>query len=256
MIDLNSIKSFYPEKERGFEQFLLKEYLQYTILDIVFSSKYSQDLVFIWGTAIRLMCHSNRFSEDLDFDNFWLSPDDFDNLSIIIWQELKKQWYEAEIRNVFKWAYHCHIKLPKILKELWFSNFEDEKILIQIDTVTQDYQYRPDLKILDRFDVYRMIRVCPMPILLSKKIHSLLDRKRTKGRDMYDIVHLYKFVQPDFDYLSDKRGIRDITQMKQVLLEFCDGISLKDLANDVWPFLINPNEIRRISEFREFVAGM
>jgi hypothetical protein len=47
MIDLNSIKSFYPEKERAFEQFLLKEYLQYTILDIDFSSKYSQDLVFV-----------------------------------------------------------------------------------------------------------------------------------------------------------------------------------------------------------------
>ena len=57
---------------------------------------------------------------------------------------------------------------------------EEEKILIQIDTVRQDYVYKSDKKILDRFDVYRLINVCPADIILSKKIHALLERKRTK----------------------------------------------------------------------------
>jgi hypothetical protein len=57
---------------------------------------------------------------------------------------------------------------------------EDEKILIQIDTVKQDYVYKSDKKILDKFDIYKVINVCPISIILSKKIHALLDRKRTK----------------------------------------------------------------------------
>ena len=47
MIDLEYIKSFYSGREKIFEQFILKEYLQYTILDIIFSSKYAPHLSFL-----------------------------------------------------------------------------------------------------------------------------------------------------------------------------------------------------------------
>jgi hypothetical protein len=70
--------------------------------------------------------------------------------------------------------------LPSILKELGFSDLEDEKILIQIDTIKQNYLYNADKKILDKFDIYKTINVCPISIILSKKIHALLDRKRTQ----------------------------------------------------------------------------
>jgi hypothetical protein len=63
---------------------------------------------------------------------------------------------------------------------LGFSDLEDEKILIQIDTVKQDYLYKADKKLLDKFDIYKMINICPISIILSKKIYALLNRKRTK----------------------------------------------------------------------------
>ena len=174
MINLENIKLFYSEKEKIFEQFILKEYLQYQILHIIFGSSFWSKLSFLWGTAIRLIYNSNRFSEDLDFDNFWLQEKDFESLSLHIKKELERLWYEVEIRNVYKWAYRCYIKLPYILKELWFSNLDDEKILIQIDTVKQDYIYVSDKKLLDKFDIYAFINVCPIDIILSKKIHALL----------------------------------------------------------------------------------
>jgi hypothetical protein len=46
--------------------------------------------------------------------------------------------------------------------------------------VRQDYIYKSDKKILDKFDVYKLINVCPVDIILSKKIHALLEGKRTK----------------------------------------------------------------------------
>ncbi len=256
MINLEYIKSFYPGKERIFEQFILKEYLQYTILDIIFSSKYGSHLSFLGWTAIRLIHHSTRFSEDLDFDNFSLSEEDFEWLSEVVKWELQKLWYEVEIKNVYKWAYRCYIRLPKILRELGFSALDDEKILIQIDTVKQDYQYASDKKIIDKFDVYKMINVCPIDIILSKKIHALIDRKRTKWRDIFDIVFLYRFTQPDFDYLWAKTGIKDTIELKKTLLDFCKTISLPEMADDVSPFLINPAEVQRVLGFKEFIEGL
>lgn len=157
------------KKLPNFEQFILKKYLQYQILNIIFSSSYSSKLSFLGWTAIRLIHNSTRFSEDLDFDNFWLTENNFEDFSKYIKKELELLWYEVEIKNVYKWTYRCYVRLPKILKELWFSSLEDEKILIQIDTVKQDYTYNSDKKILDKFDIYKIINVCPIDIILSKK---------------------------------------------------------------------------------------
>jgi len=256
MINLDKIKSFYSIKEQWFEQFILKEYLQYQILNIIFNTKYAKNLSFLWWTAIRLIHNSNRFSEDLDFDNFWLDEKDFEDFSKIVKKELEILWFKVEIKNVYKWAYRCYLKLPKILKDLWFSSLEDEKILIQIDTVKQEYFYKSDKKIIDNFDVYKLINVCPVDIILSKKIHALIARKRVKWRDFFDIVFLYKITKPNFDYLENKIWIKNNEELKKCLLDFCDKVDLKEQADDVKPFLINQDEVNRVLWFREFVLSL
>jgi len=256
MINLENIKIYYSPKEQVFEQFLLKEYLQYQILNIVFSSSFWEKLSFLWWTAIRLIHNSTRFSEDLDFDNFWLEERDFENLSLYIKKELNLLWYEVEIKNVYKWAYRCYIRLPKILKELWFSNLDDEKILIQIDTVKQDYKYNSDKKIIDKFDIYKLINVCPINIILSKKIHALIDRKRIKWRDFFDIVYLYRFTKPDFNYLQAKTWIKNIEDLKNKLNDFIKDLDLIEISKDVKPFLLNQDEINRVIDFKNFIDSL
>lgn len=255
MINLENIKKYYSPKEQIFEQFILKEYLQYQILNIIFSSSFWEKLSFLGGTAIRLIYNSTRFSEDLDFDNFWLEENDFEKLSIYIKEELNLLWYEVEIKNVYKWAYRCYIRLPKILKELWFSNLNDEKILIQIDTVKQDYKYNSDKKVLDKFDVYKLINVCPVDMILSKKIHALIDRKRIKWRDFFDIVYLYRFTKPDFEYLKAKTWIKNNDELKEKLESFTNNLDLKDIAEDVKPFLMNQSEVNRVIDFKNFIKN-
>lgn len=256
MINLENIKKYYSPKEQVFEQFILKEYLQYQILNIIFSSPFWEKLSFLWWTAIRLIYNSTRFSEDLDFDNFWLDENDFEKMSLYLQKELNILWYEVDIKNVYKWAYRCYIRLPKILKELWFSNLEDEKILIQIDTVKQDYKYKNDKKILDKFDIYKLINVCPVDIILSKKIHALIDRKRIKWRDFFDIVYLYRFSKPDFDYLKAKTWIENTQELKDRLYNFIKDLDLKEIAKDVGPFLLNQDEINRVIYFKDFIGDI
>jgi predicted nucleotidyltransferase component of viral defense system len=73
MLSLDQIKEYYPENLKGFERFMLREYLQYKILEVLFDSKYANKFVFIGGTALRIVHNNERFSEDLDFDNFDVS---------------------------------------------------------------------------------------------------------------------------------------------------------------------------------------
>ena len=102
MLDLATIKKSYPENLQPFERFILREYLQYKILQNIFDSMYGKSLCFLGGTALRIVHNSTRFSEDLDFDNFGLSVADFDGLIQEIKKKLELEGYEVEIRNVFK----------------------------------------------------------------------------------------------------------------------------------------------------------
>ena len=62
------------------------------------------------------------------------------------------------------------------------SGYEEEKILVQIDTVKQSYNYRFEKFLLNKFDVFTEINVTPADILLSKKIGAAVGRKTLKGR--------------------------------------------------------------------------
>lgn len=115
MISVNQIEQYYPENLRGFKRNILREYLQYKILEIIFNSMLAPKLSFLGGTALRIVHENSRFSEDLDFDNFQLNEDDFLLLTKEIQTGLHREGYNVEIRNVLKRAFRCYIKLPQVL---------------------------------------------------------------------------------------------------------------------------------------------
>ena len=81
MLELKEIESFYPEYLRPFKSNILREYLQYKMLEAVYSSEFGRNLVFMGGTAIHIAHGLPRFSEDLDFDNRGLDKSGFEALS-------------------------------------------------------------------------------------------------------------------------------------------------------------------------------
>lgn len=256
MINLKEIEQHYPKEQRAFKRNILREYLQYKILEIIFNSKYSQDLVFLGGTALRIVYGNTRFSEDLDFDNFNITEDQFEDLARIIKKELKLQGYEVEIKNVFKGAYRSYIKIPNLLFDNSLSGFQEEKITIQIDTVPQVFDYKKEIKILNKFDVFTQIFVTPIDILLSQKIYAALNRKRSKGRDFFDIVFLFSQTQPNYQYLDKKLNVKNIEDLKDLFLDKTKGVDFDELLRDVEPFLINSQDSKKITLFREYIKSL
>lgn len=256
MLSLEQIEEYYPKNLRAFKKNILREYLQYKILEIIFNHKIANKLSFLGGTVLRIIYGNMRFSEDLDFDNFGISEKDFTELTEEIKNKLSQQGYKIEVRNVFKGAYRCYLKIPEVLFENKISNLRGEKIMIQIDTVPHNFNYKPDKKILNKFDVFTQIFTTPLDILLSQKIYAVFGRKRVKGRDFFDIVFLLQKTKPNYDYLNLKMKIKNRTELKNKLLAYTEKINFNELAKDVEPFLFNSDRSRKIKMFKEYLEGV
>lgn len=265
MLNFDAISASYPVNLRPFRRNILREYLQYKILQAIFNSPLAGKLSFIGGTALKIVHGNTRFSQDLDFDNFDLEREDFDRLSLIVKKSLELEGYQVETRNVYpaerdpasqdKKAFRCYVRFPKLLFEYGLSPIEEEKILVQFDSFGHGFKYRPERVILNKFDIFSEIFVTPADILLSQKIYAAMTRKRTKGRDFFDIVFLLGKTKPNYKYLKVKMDIADAKTLKKRLAGFCRGLDFTALAKEVQPFLFSANDSQRISAFPEFIRA-
>ncbi len=254
MLNLKEIENQYPESLRPFKRFILREYLQYKILEIVFNGPYASKLCFLGGTCLRIVHNQQRFSEDLDFDNFNLSVQEFNSISKNIEEKLTLEGYEVECKEIIKGAFHCYIRFPKILFNEGLSGHLEEKILIQLDTESQDFKFTPESIIINKFDVFTSIFITPLSILLAQKFYAVINRKRNKGRDFYDIVFLLgKGIKPDLIYIQLKLGVKTGNDLKVLIIETCNKISMKEMADDVEPFLFNPSDAKKVLFFKEYL---
>jgi len=255
MLDFQQIKDQYPPHLQGYERAILREYLQYKILQAIFNSNSASKLSFLGGTALRVVYGNLRFSEDIDLDNFGLSWQAFGGLILKLKRFLELEGFEVEISQVEKSAYHCFLRFPELLFEQELPTIKQEKILIRVDTVAQGYHYQPEIKILNKFDVFTEIRVTPPALLLSQKIYTAVNRKRPKGRDFYDITFLFGMTKPDFGFIKQKMGLGNPEELREVFLKRIVAINFDALAQDIAPFLINQDQIKRVLRFREFWKG-
>lgn len=241
MISLQDIIQQFPPKLHNFPKAMLREYLQYKILASIFSSPIAQKLCFIWWTALRIGYNSQRFSEDIDFDNRWLTKEEFKRLTKIIEYDLSLEWYEVEIRHIYKWAFHCSIKIPKILFENNLASMATEKLLIKIDTTPQGYAYRKDTLVLQRFGIVAPYKIVPKDILLSMKFSAFFSR--LKWRDMFDIVYLLgMWVKPHRWFCKHAFNIGDAITLKRAIKKRISELNLIALQKDVQPFLFDSND--------------
>lgn len=254
MISLIQILEEYAEHLRVHRESILKEYLQYKILRSIFESPYANKLAFLGGTALRIVHNNTRFSEDLDFDNFHLTEVEFIKLGEMIKKDLRAEGLEVEIGVKTEKAYHLKIRIPELLFQEGLAHMPEQKILIQVDTVPQNFSYTPSTILLNKFDVFASIKVVPKDILLAQKIYAATHRKRAMGRDFFDIVFLYGLgVQPNFLYLEKNIGVKNRSELKTYLLEKTENFDFKDLAKDTEAFLFYPKDMNKVVLFREFV---
>jgi predicted nucleotidyltransferase component of viral defense system len=254
MLSLREIRPYFPENLHRFPRFIIREYLQYKILDILYDSPFATDLCFLGGTCLRIVHGNRRFSEDIDFDNISLKEENFNDVVNEIKKGLEREGYQTELKTVMKGAWHCHIKFPGLLFEEGVSGHKEEKILIQIDTEPQHFDYEPEKVILNRFDVFTTIWSTPLPLLMAQKLYAIINRKRNKGRDFYDLVFLMgRDVKPDFNYLENKISISEPERLRVAVIAKCNQLDMNAMAKDVEPFLFDVRDIMKVEQFEDVV---
>jgi hypothetical protein len=77
------------------------------------------------------------FPEAVDFDHHGLTEKEFESISKKIKQELERDGYTIEMRNVSAGAYHCYIQFPGLLYKEGLSGHPEQKILTQLDSESQ-----------------------------------------------------------------------------------------------------------------------
>ena len=258
MISFDEIKSFFAEglrKNPAHYDYMLKEFFHYRMLDIIFSGEYASKLSFIGGTNLRILHQIQRFSEDLDFDCFDLSREEFMKLTDRIIDRLRQEGIKVEADDKEKdkklVAFRRNIVFPGLLFDLGFTGHREKKLLIKIECESHNYMYEPEKPIIQKFNVFTQIFAPSPSILLSMKTGAVLERG--KGRDYYDFIFLSGIADPDFGYLEAKFGISNFTKLYNRVLESCQETDFKLKSRDFEKLVFDQAESQKVLFFKEYI---
>ncbi len=258
-IKMSEIEKFFPDylQKGAFHEYMLKEYFHYHMLHVIYNSKYAKYLYFLGGTCLRIIHGFQRFSEDLDFDCFQYTKQNHLDLCNIIVAEFQKFGIHVEIEPIREEklkrlkAFQSTLNFPQLLQRLNLSGHEEEKFKIKIEAQSHNFQYEPESKIIQKFDVFTPIFKMPDETLLSSKICAAVQRQ--KGRDFMDVVNLLAFVKPDYDYLQEKLNVHSSAALKKLLLEKTESVPFESKIKDCRHLVWDDSELNKVKFFRQYI---
>jgi predicted nucleotidyltransferase component of viral defense system len=253
MLSMEQILSFFPNEQRFLKRNILREYLQYKILEKIFSLDEGRKITFLGGTAIHIVHGNPRFSEDLDFDNRGISMEDFSRLGEKVCEALTGEGFSVNLDMNTKGNFRGNLRFIGLLQAMEITGHREEKLLIHIEAEPQNFTYKNHLVMLNRFGVFCRINTVTADILLAQKIGCILQRPRAIGRNFYDAIFLWGKVNPNTRYLALKTGVTNATDLWNKLEARCAEISFENLSKDLEPFVTSSSEARKILFFREFL---
>ena len=256
MIQLEQIKHFFPpllRENASFQKYMIKEYIQLLILDFLSTTSFIRKIVFIGGTNLRLVKGIDRFSEDLDFDCKDLSKEEFTEMTDAIINFLKRNGFRIEVRdreNKRLTAFRRNILFPELLFDLGLSGHKEERFLIKIESEDQQISYQPVMVNIKGCGLYFPFPVPPDGVLCSMKLSAMLSRQ--KGRDFYDVMFLLAQTQPDYSFLSDMQGIKNLDELKTATADIIEKIDINKKKRDFEHLLFNKKKSERILLIEDF----
>jgi predicted nucleotidyltransferase component of viral defense system len=260
MISIDQIKKFYPASMSGnvvFQKHILKEYVQLLVLDYLSATPHVRKMTFIGGTNLRLVKGIDRFSEDLDFDCKNLPAEEFAGMSDDVLVFLQRNGFKAEARDKDKnrlTAFRRSIHFPELLFDLGLSGHREERFLLKLEAQAQGVPYAPVLGFIKGCGFFFPFPVPSDGVLCAMKISAML--ARGKGRDYYDVMFLLSQTKPDYSFLAERCGIRDLPQLKAAAEMSLQSVDLSQKRKDFEHLLFQRENSKRILNFREFIQSL
>lgn len=250
----NRLDTHYDLKSTEDELNALKEITQEVVLYALYKVGFFEKVCFMGGTSLRIIHSLDRFSEDLDFSTRQVDHsfklEEYLEKALEI---MKPYGYgltieEKDLKD--KSVQARFLKDDSIKKVLTFRHQQDErqkiKIKVEIDT-------NPPLgavektEFIDFPDDFQLLAY-DLPSLMSGKLHALLCRTYSKGRDWYDFSwYIKNNCSPNLKFLENalkQHGpwkAKDIQVdeifLKNILIKKIKSLDWNDVKKDVRKFL-------------------
>jgi len=247
MLTNNQIREF-SKLLKVNESVVAREYLQTLFLKELYDEKYSQNIFFKGGTAIRLIFGGARFSEDLDF-TVTGSKEDFNLFIVKFFNKLEK-------------LYAFTFKKRKTIVGIKYlltadSNIIDNKVFISLDFSFRENVFRPTQSIITTnypISFTSFVNHLSAEEIVAEKIRALLTRN--KGRDIYDLWFLLsKNIVIEKALVEEKLKYYKINSfIPNTLITKMSKFSKEKFVLDLKPF-VPINEREKLADFFDYTVA-
>lgn len=235
---------------------LLKEQLQYYVLNFIYNSLYGERFIFKGETCLRFCFNLPRLSEDLDFDVKNYQEFNQEELVLSLVKYFQEKLLVKEIN--YKISGKNKIIYLKFPLHQFFEEGEyfSQVLYVRIDTAPLETSFfKEEISLKSTADFSFIIKRYSLSDIFAGKIAAILTREkwegkekqpRFKGRDYFDIFWLKeKRVSPNFAYLFDVLKIGDRKKVVDLLEKKLNEASkrLVELKSDLLPFIEEQNFI-------------
>jgi len=242
-----------PQAEKAYIRNLLKESLQFYILNFVYSSPAWKNLIFTGGTCLRRCYGSPRLSEDIDL-NIEEKKFDFDAFinDINAYFSKKLQFRELNI-NFRPKNQILFLKFP-VLSQLGFAAPSESNVLfVRVDfSLNLSKIFKTETNLISGPDFSFLVRNYDLPTLFANKIVAFLEREFKKGklqkepfkgRDVFDLAWFIQKsregggkLRPNFARIKDLTKIKTAKELREIVIAKIKKIEKDALIEDLRPF--------------------
>jgi len=234
---------------------LIREYLQARILETLQRHGAMRCIAFQGGTSLRFLFSLPRFSEDLDFA-LEQNQEDYDLIKYLekIKQTFTAENYQVEISyNNRKTVHSASVRFYGLLHEMGLSPHEQETLSVKLEVDTwPPAGAELETTIIRRHVVLQVLHY-DRASLFAGKIHALLARNYSKGRDLYDLLWYLSdptWPSPNLVFLNNalvqtgwKSELLERENWKGVVWEKLQNVDFDQVLNDVTPFIEEKREL-------------
>ena len=169
---------------------LVREYLQSRILESLQDSGAFLRWAFVGGAALRFLFSIPRFSEDLDFSLITPGKDvDFKSAATEAKRMFEREGYSIDVKvSEIRTVSSAWVRFPGLPREVGISSHAAQVLSIKVELDTNPPAGAHIENSIVRRHVTLNLCHYDKASLLAGKIHAVLSRSWTKGRDLYDLV--------------------------------------------------------------------
>lgn len=239
---------------------MMREFLQARILLALQDSGAFANWAFVGGTALRFLFRLPRYSEDLDFSLSAPGSDScFEKYISSVRNSLSNETYDVDAKvRTHTTVAAAQIRFRGLLFEGGISPHRDEVFMVKVEIDTNPPAGAvTETKVVRRFALLNLNHY-DKGSLLAGKLHAVLTRKYTKGRDLYDLIWYLSdesWPEPNLVQLNNAlkqtgwtSGEVTSSNWRQLIAGKLSSFKWDEVRLDVTPFLEREQDAEMISE--------